>query len=1163
MITERSRWLTTLLVALSLLALAGCKQQQEAPNLNSQDNQEDEVIAAQGNPSAEAGGQINPETVPNRGLAKVQPTALKGDSAEVRQLKAKVARLEAAAKKGRAQKIRPTADALKTAKPKLPTTVAAAQPKNLGQAKPNVQAAKTIQALNVAKLPMKGNPNAAVTILEFSDFQCPFCGRVNPTIAQILKTYPNDVRVVFVQMPLAFHKDAPLAGQASLAAHAQGKFWEYHDKLFANQKAIKRPDLDRYAQELGLNMVQFKADLDGGKFKAAVDAQMASSQSLGIRGTPNFLINGVPLTGAQPFPKFKAVIDAQLAAAKTFSAEKGLKGEALHNEIFARNFTKAPARQKPPAAAGGGPRSMVDIGSSPVLGDPNAPITLIEFSDFECPFCTRGANTVKELLKNNPGKVKIIFKHNPLPFHKNARLAHKASIAAQQQGKFWEYHDLLFANRKALTRPDLERYAQQVGLNMAKFTADLDNPAFDKIIEADMAAGQKVAVRGTPHFFMNGTRIKGAQPITSFQSTLDAELKIVAKYTAKGIPANKLYETIVKSEKSAAPAPAAKKPAAAPTGPIKPLNMAQLPMKGNADAIVTIVEFSDFECPFCSRVNPTIDQIMKTYPTEVRVVFAQMPLPFHKNAPLAGQASLAANAQGKFWAYHDKLFANQKALTRPDLDRYAQELELNMAQFKADLDSGKFKAAVDAQTASAQSMGIRGTPNFLINGVPLTGAQPFPKFKAVIDAQLAAAKTFSAEKGLKGEALHNEIFARNFTKAPARQKPPAAAGGGPRSMVDIGSSPVLGDPNAPITLIEFSDFECPFCTRGANTVKELLKNNPGKVKIIFKHNPLPFHKNARLAHKASIAAQQQGKFWEYHDLLFANRKALTRPDLERYAQQVGLNMAKFTADLDNPAFDKIIEADMAAGQKVAVRGTPHFFMNGTRIKGAQPITSFQSTLDAELKIVAKYTAKGIPANKLYETIIKSEKPAPGTARPTPPPAPTGPVFVDTKGSPFKGAANAPVTIVEFSDFQCPFCSRVNPTIDQIMKTYPGKVKVVFKQMPLAFHKDAPLAAEATLAANAQGKFWEFHDKLFANQKAIKRPDLDRYAQELGLNMAQFKADLDSGKYKAAVAKDMADAQKAGIRGTPNFLINGERLTGAQPFDKFKAVIDAKLAAGGK
>src|SRR5438477_4994316 len=136
--------------------------------------------------------------------------------------------------------------------------------------------------------------------------------------------------------------------------------------------------------------------------------------------------------------------------------------------------------------------------------------------------------------------------------------------------------------------------------------------------------------------------------------------------------------------------------------------------------------------------------------------------------------------------------------------------------------------------------------------------------------------------------------------------------------------------------------------------------------------------------------------------------------------------------------------------------------------------------------------------------------------------------------PAMGPANVKVTIVEFSDFQCPFCSRVVPTMQQVEKEYGSKVRVVFKHNPLPFHADAPLAAEAAVAAEAQGKFWQMHDKMFANQQNIKRPDLERYAQEIGLDVGKFKAALDSGAGKARVEADEKVAAQVGANGTPNF-----------------------------
>jgi protein-disulfide isomerase len=160
--------------------------------------------------------------------------------------------------------------------------------------------------------------------------------------------------------------------------------------------------------------------------------------------------------------------------------------------------------------------------------------------------------------------------------------------------------------------------------------------------------------------------------------------------------------------------------------------------------------------------------------------------------------------------------------------------------------------------------------------------------------------------------------------------------------------------------------------------------------------------------------------------------------------------------------------------------------------------------------------------------------------------------------PAKGPEGAPITIVEFSDFQCPFCSKANASVDEVMKAYEGKVRVVFRHFPLSFHAEAPKAAEASLCADDQKKFWEYHDKLFANQSALKVDDLKKHAADLGLDTARFNECLDSGKKAETVKKDMADGEKVGVTGTPAFFINGVMLSGAVPAEEFKSIIDAEL-----
>lgn len=160
--------------------------------------------------------------------------------------------------------------------------------------------------------------------------------------------------------------------------------------------------------------------------------------------------------------------------------------------------------------------------------------------------------------------------------------------------------------------------------------------------------------------------------------------------------------------------------------------------------------------------------------------------------------------------------------------------------------------------------------------------------------------------------------------------------------------------------------------------------------------------------------------------------------------------------------------------------------------------------------------------------------------------------------PSKGAPDAKVTIVEFSDFQCPFCSKAEPAVDEVMQKYPGKVRVVFRHFPLSFHEKAGKAAEAAACAEEQGKFWEFHKVLFTNQGKLDVGDLKEHAKSLALDSTKFDACLDGSKMKAKVDSDTEAGKKVGVNGTPAFFINGVMLSGAQPFAEFEKIINQEL-----
>jgi len=171
------------------------------------------------------------------------------------------------------------------------------------------------------------------------------------------------------------------------------------------------------------------------------------------------------------------------------------------------------------------------------------------------------------------------------------------------------------------------------------------------------------------------------------------------------------------------------------------------------------------------------------------------------------------------------------------------------------------------------------------------------------------------------------------------------------------------------------------------------------------------------------------------------------------------------------------------------------------------------------------------------------------------------IAVDVDDDPSKGPADAKVTIVQFAEYQCPYCGKANTTVNELLKNYDGKIHVVFRDFPLSFHPRAIPAAVAANCAGAQGKYWDMHDLLMDHQRQLEDTDLEGYAKQVGVDMDQWKTCLSDPKIKQEISADMAAGSAVGVSGTPAFFINGIMLSGALPYDMFSQIIDKELAAG--
>ena len=828
------------------------------------------------------------------------------------------------------------------------------------------------------------------------------------------------------------------------------------------------------------------------------------------------------------------------------------------------------------AGAAGQESKVVPVGGGSRRGPATAKVTIVEFSDFQCPFSKRAAGTLDEVIAAHSKDVRHVYRHNPLGFHKDALLAAEASLAAGAQGRFWEMKAKLFTDTKALKRKDLLRYAEELELDIERFERDLEQHTYRARVEEDQKAATRLGVRGTPGFFVNGVRVAGAQPAAKFNEIIASEVAAVDGLLEAGAPLSVVYAKRVDANYKPA-APSKGRAAQADADAVYQVPVGSSAVKGPADALVTVVTFSEFQCPYCSRFAPSLDSLLEAYPGDVRIVFKHNPLSFHKQAPGAAEAALAAHAQGKFWEMHDRLFRNNKALRRADLEEHAEAIGLDMSRFRAELDQHTWRQAIQADQALASRLGAQGTPHSFINGRRVKGAKPLAALRSEVDRALKEARALVA-KGVPRGDVYARLTAKGLDRAaagPKRDRQRRRRKLDPSVVFHVpmpeGEAYAKGPKDALITVMEFSDFQCPYCKRAAATMEELLKAYPNELRVIFRHNPLSFHKQAKGAAQATLAAAEQGRFWEMHDMLFANQKALGAEALEGYARQLQLDVKRFGDFMKTERGAARIETDQALAGRLGARGTPAFFVNGRLVQGARPAAGFKEVIEEELVRARALLAAGTPRSELYGRLI-----ADGARRAVYLPAPDddGSAAAPVEGggpaeapkrqeiglgdAPRRGPAKPEVDIVIFSDFQCPHCSKMVEVLDRISREYPKRVRVAFKQSPLSFHKDAARAAQASLAAHEQGKFWEMHDMLFRNQRNLSMKAIEGYAGELGLDMVKFADAMRSGRHQEQVERDRRQAKEVGATGTPALFINGRMLRGAVSYDKLQKVVEAEI-----
>ena len=500
---------------------------------------------------------------------------------------------------------------------------------------------------------------------------------------------------------------------------------------------------------------------------------------------------------------------------------------------------------------------------------------------------------------------------------------------------------------------------------------------------------------------------------------------------------------------------------------------------------------------------------------DVLYIYYDYPLNIHAQAEVSANAARCAGEQGAaaYWDMHDLLFARPREWSNGNANetfvQFAAELGLDVDEFNACVEEQRYYDQVQADFNYGVSKGVTSTPYFFVNDQPLVGAQPLEVFNEAIATIKEGGELANAQP-----------------EAPPQPTPIVVA--------DEGTAAVLGSDEAPYTIVEFTNYGCETCAEQAiNTLPKLQEYliNPGQVRYVLKD--LPGESSNPEVQTAAIAARcagEQNAYWEMHESLFRSQGAWLGNNaaddvFTDLANELALDGDAFADCVASDQFAADLQANVSEASELAIPGYPHFIIEGQPLSGVEP-NALAITLN-------------LPMDVPVET-----------------------------GAYAYGDPNAPITIVEYTDYQCPFCTR------HFAETFPalkenfidtGKVFYVVKDFPLiSIHPQATKAGEAARCAGEQDAYPEMHDALFGGQaewsgNSDAATVFIGYAEELGLDSDAFADCLNSGKMETAVLDNMNEGSGFGVNGTPAFFINGTLVSGALPYDSFEQGLNGMLA----
>ena len=396
--------------------------------------------------------------------------------------------------------------------------------------------------LPVAGAPFVGRIDAPVTLVIFGDLQCPHTRRLLPELAKLRTAFGDDLRLVWRNRPMSRHREAQTAAQVIVGLARDGKgsdVFRLFQEIGGSRDAPTKERLEHWMSSAGLSLSsKVSSWIVDSDTKLRVDRDLQQAGIFRVFSTPTLFLNGQRLRSQRSFRRLESAVKREMVAARAL-----VGSGVLPKDVYRLRVRKNLIGVGETVSA----RSCPTVGSSPSRGAKNPLVTLVEFSDFQCPFCARAQISLERVLARHGGDLKIVWKHFPLSSHKRARAAAGFAHEAMLSGglaKFWRAHDLLFAKQRDLSDETLKEIADKLGLPSAALLQAANDDAHAKSIDADVKEGRRLGVRGTPTLFVNGRRLNGLSSDAAFARLVREEIEWARRVEKSGVDRGRLYAAI-------------------------------------------------------------------------------------------------------------------------------------------------------------------------------------------------------------------------------------------------------------------------------------------------------------------------------------------------------------------------------------------------------------------------------------------------------------------------------------------------------------------------------------------------------------------------------------------------------------------------------------------